>query len=43
MTGRKPGLKSTMWARRKKNILPENNEKTRIQKSEKRLRELGQL
>ena len=39
--GRKLGLKSTIWTRRKKiNIQPEQNEKTRIQKSEERLRNL---
>ena len=35
---RKLELKSTVWTRRKKNIQPEKNEETRIQKNEKRLR-----
>ena len=39
--GRKLGLKSMVWTRRKKeNIQPEKNEKTRIQKNEERLRNL---
>ena len=39
--GKKPGLKSTVWTRRKKgNIQPEKNEETRIQKNEERLRNL---
>ena len=38
--GRKPGLKSTVWTTRKKNIQPEQNEETRIQKNEDRLRNL---
>ena len=38
VTGRKPGLKSTVWTRRKKNIQPEKNEKKKIQKNEERLR-----
>ena len=38
---RKLGLKSMVWTRRKKeNIQPEKNEKTRIQKNEERLRNL---
>ena len=37
--GRKPGLKSTVWTKRKKeNIQPEKNAETRIQKNEERLR-----
>ena len=39
--GRKPGLKSTVWTKRKKeNIQPEKNAETRIQKNEERLRNL---
>ena len=38
--GRKLGPKSTGWTRRKKGILPEKNEETRIQKDEERLRNL---
>ena len=38
--GRKPGLKSTIWNRRKKNFQPQQNEETRIQKSEERFRNL---
>ena len=38
MTGRKPGLKATIWNERKKmNIQLEQNEDTRIQKSEESL------
>ena len=34
--GRKPGLKSMVWTKRKKrNIQPDQNEETRIQKNEK--------
>ena len=41
MTGRKPGLKATIWnKRKKKNIQPEQNEETRIKKNEERLRNL---
>ena len=40
MEGRKLGLKSTIWSRRKINIQPEQNEKTRIQKHEERLKNL---
>ena len=38
--GRKLGLKSTVWTKRKEetNIQPEKNEETRIQKNEERLR-----
>ena len=40
MMGRKLGLESTVWTKRKEegNIQPEQNEETRIQKSEERLR-----
>ena len=38
--GRKLELKSTVWTRRKRNIQPEKNEETRIQKNEERLRNL---
>ena len=31
--GRKLGLKSMVWSRRKKNIQPEQNEETRIQEN----------
>ena len=42
--GRKPGLTSTIWSGRKKiNILPEQNEETRTQKSEERLRNLQDI
>ena len=42
--GRKLGLKSTLWTRRKKeNIQPEKNEETRIQKNEERLRNLQDI
>ena len=42
--GRKLGLKSTVWTRRKKrNIQPEKNEETRIQKNEERLRNLQDI
>ena len=39
---RKLGLKSMVWTRRKeeRNIQPEKNEETRIQKNEERLRNL---
>ena len=38
VTGRKPELKATIWNKRKKiNIQLEQNEGTRIQKSEERL------
>ena len=41
MTGRKPGLKATIWNKRKKiNIHPEQNEEIRIQKSEESLTNL---
>ena len=36
MKGRKLGLKSTVWTTRKKNIQPEQNEETRIQKNDER-------
>ena len=36
MKGRKRGLKSTVWTTRKKNIQPEQNEETRIQKNDER-------
>ena len=39
--GRKLGLKSTVWTRKKKkNIQPEKNEETRIRKNEERFRNL---
>ena len=38
--GRKLGLKTTIWSRRKINIQPEQNEETRIQKNEERLANL---
>ena len=41
--GRKPGLKSMVWSREQKeerNIQPEKNEETRIQKNEERIRNL---
>ena len=38
--GRKLGLKPTVWSRRKINVKPEQNEETRIQKNEERLRNL---
>ena len=42
MKGRKPGLKSTIWNKRKKiNIQLEQNEETRIQKIKERLRKIG--
>ena len=41
--GRKLGLKSTVWTRRKRNIQPEKNEETRIQKNEERLRNLQDI
>ena len=43
MTVRKPGLKSMVWSREQKeerNIQPEKNEETRIQKNEERIRNL---
>ena len=41
MTRRKPGLKATIWNKRKKiNIQPEQNEETRIQKSKESLTNL---
>ena len=41
MTGRKPGLKATIWNKKEKiNIQPEHNEETRTQKSEERLTNL---
>ena len=41
MTGRKPGLKATIWNKRKKiNIQWEQKEETRIQKSEESLTNL---
>ena len=41
MTGRKPGLRSMIWNKRKKiNIQPEQNEETRIQNNGERLRNL---
>ena len=43
--GRKLGLKSTVWTRRKeeRNIQPEKNEETRTQKNEERLRNLQDI
>ena len=42
--GRKPGLKSTVWTKRKKeNIQPEKNEETRTRKNEERLRNLQDI
>ena len=43
--GRKAGLKSTVWNRKKedRNIQPEQNEETRIQKNEERLRNLQDI
>ena len=43
--GRKLELKSTVWTRRKeeRNIQPEQNEETRIQKNEERLRNLQDI
>ena len=43
--GKKLELKSTVWTRRKKerNIQPEKNEETRIQKTEERLRNLQDI
>ena len=38
VTGRKPGVKSTVWTRR--NIQPEQNEEARIQENEEGLRNL---
>ena len=38
MTGRKPGLKATIWG--KINIPLEQNEETRIQKSEERIKNI---
>ena len=38
--GRKLVLRSMIWSRRKKNIQPEQNEETRFQKNEERLRNL---
>ena len=41
--GRKPGLTSTVWTlgrKEERNIQPEQNEETRIQKNEERLRNL---
>ena len=38
--GRKPRLKLMICSRRKKNIQPEQNEETSIQKDEERLRNL---
>ena len=45
VTGRKLGLKSTVWTRRKeeKNIQPEKKVETRIQKNEQRLRNLQDI
>ena len=40
MKRRKPRLKLMIWSRRKRNIQPEQNEETRIQKDEERLRNL---
>ena len=41
MTGRKPGLKSTIWNKKEEIIIQvEQNEETRIQKNEERLRNL---
>ena len=42
--GRKLGLKSTMWTKKEeRNIQPEKNEETRIQKNEERLRNLQDI
>ena len=44
MRGRKLGLKSMVWTRRKKSTFNQNkNEETRIQKNEKRLRNLQDI
>ena len=44
VTGRKLGLKSTVWTRKKKkNIQPEKNEETRIRKNEERFRNLEDI
>ena len=40
MTGRKPGLKTMIWSKRENKHPPEQNEETRIQKNEERLRNL---
>ena len=40
MTGRKPGLKATIWNKKEINIQLDQNEETRIQKNEERLRNL---
>ena len=40
MKGRKLGLKSMIWSRGKTNIQPGQNEETRIEKNEERLRNL---
>ena len=40
MMGRKLGLRSTVWSRRKKETFNQQNEETRIQKNEQRLRNL---
>ena len=41
MTGRKPGVKSTVWTRR--NIQPEQNEEQEFKKNEERLRNLQDI
>ena len=42
--GRKLGLKSTMWTKKEeRNIQPEKNEETRIQKNEERFRNLQDI
>ena len=42
--GRKPGFKSTVWSRRKKETFNQNRtEETRIQKNEERLRNLQDI
>ena len=43
MKGRKPGLKATMEQKEKINIQPKQNEETRIQKNEERLRNLQDI
>ena len=40
MTGRKPGLKATIWTKGRDNSQREQNKETRIQKNEERLRNL---
>ena len=43
MTGRKMGLKSSLEQKGEVNIQPEQNEETRIQKNEERLRNLQDI